>query len=291
MLSVILFIACNTVYAQQSGFTYEGFEKEILKFKPQKKNGVAQDKFDYASMILSETKKATKDNPDNFNLADYFNVLFAFLTLNIPDDALDIAYKKFSSAPGSCEYLIAFKDKVNQGKIYDRIRQRYMADLGKCNGIPKAAGLSAQKNDHSAKSPLAKQLEDILQQDQKFRTTGIPNADLASKQKKLDIKNQERIDSLFNVYQTYIGKSMVGEKYQNVMWIVIQHSDLGRMEKYLPVISKAVESKELPELNLKMLIDRIYAIKYKYQIFGSQGGVKLADEKTIQSVRVRYNLK
>jgi len=291
ILSVTLFIVCNAVYAQKPAFTYENFEKEILNFKPEKKQEVSQEKFNYASMILSETKKATKENPDNFNLADYFNILFAFLNLDVPDDALDIAYKKFSSTPGSCEYLISFKDKVNQGTIYDRIRSRYMADLDKCNGLPKKAEQPDQKNDRTEKLPLVKLMDDILKQDQQFRSTGLPNEDSATKQKKFDIKNQESIDSLFKVHRTYVGKSMVGEKYQSVMWIVIQHSDLGRMEKYLPIISKATLSKELPEVNLKMLIDRIYAIKYKYQIFGSQGGVKLADEKTIQSVRAQYNLK
>jgi hypothetical protein len=263
----------------------------MLKFTPQKKDGVSQEEFNYAAMILSETKKATKDNPANFNLADYFNILFAFLNLGVADDDLDIAYGKFISAPGSCEYLISFKNKVNQSNVYDRIRSRYMADLAKCESLAKTNALPEQNSPQSSNPALAKVMEDILQQDQKFRAAGLSNADIILKQKKLDIKNQLIIDSLFNRYQTYIGKSMVGEKYQNVMWLVIQHSDIDRMQKYLPVISKAVQLKELPEVNLKMLIDRTYSIKYKYQIFGSQGGVKLADEKTIQSVRDRFHLK
>jgi hypothetical protein len=62
------------------------------------------------------------------------------------------------------------------------------------------------------------------------------------------------------------------------------------MERYLPQISKAVEQKELSTEPLKMLIDRIYTVKYHYQIFGSQLGVPVADEKTKSEVIKNYRL-
>lgn len=40
----------------------------------------------------------------------------------------------------------------------------------------------------------------------------------------------------------------------------------------------------------EMLIDRIYTIKTKQQIFGSQSGYPLADEKTRAAVKQEYGL-
>jgi selenocysteine-specific translation elongation factor len=110
------------------------------------------------------------------------------------------------------------------------------------------------------------------------------------KQRPFDIQNEQRIDSLYAVYKTYIGKTLVGKDYESVMWSVIQHSDIHTMERYLPQISKAVEQKELSTEPLKMLIDRIYTVKYQYQIFGSQLGVPVADEKTKSEVIKNYKL-
>jgi hypothetical protein len=39
-----------------------------------------------------------------------------------------------------------------------------------------------------------------------------------------------------------------------------------------------------------MLIDRVYKKKHGYQIFGSQSGVALADDETIEKVKSKYNL-
>jgi hypothetical protein len=62
------------------------------------------------------------------------------------------------------------------------------------------------------------------------------------------------------------------------------------MEQFLPVVQKAVADKELAVNPLKMLIDRVYAIRTKQQISGSQGGVPLADETTRAAVMQKYGL-
>jgi len=76
------------------------------------------------------------------------------------------------------------------------------------------------------------------------------------------------------------------------MWAVIQHSNLEMMERYLPVIQKAVKDKELNIVPLKMLIDRFYGLKYGYQIFGSQSGFgfEMADEKTRKEIELKYGI-
>lgn len=110
-------------------------------------------------------------------------------------------------------------------------------------------------------------------------------------QNQIDMQNMVKIDSLFTKYQAYLGKSLVGEEFNHVMWIVIQHSPLEKQEQYLPIIQKAAKEDELPENPFKMLVDRIYAKKYGYQIFGSQGGIDLASDSVMQSVKVKYGIK
>jgi len=124
--------------------------------------------------------------------------------------------------------------------------------------------------------------------DQKYRTNVYRK--YIDKQTKLDSINLSIIDSLFKEYNSYIGKSLVGDNLAHVMWLVIQHSNIKKMENYLPVIEKAANQKELSRVPLAMLIDRIYSIKYGYQIFGSQHGVKLGENKIRDSLKSKYNL-
>lgn len=85
---------------------------------------------------------------------------------------------------------------------------------------------------------------------------------------------------------------MVGKRFDNVMWAVIQHSNPDMMEKYIPIVHKAVENNEIKQTPLKMLIDRFYGLKYGYQIFGSQNGFgfKMADNETRNKIIKQYDL-
>jgi hypothetical protein len=76
------------------------------------------------------------------------------------------------------------------------------------------------------------------------------------------------------------------------MWSVIQHSNPEMMEKYLPIVNKAVENNDLDKTPLKMLIDRYYGLKYGYQIFGSQNGFgfKMADDETRNKIIKQYGI-
>lgn len=92
------------------------------------------------------------------------------------------------------------------------------------------------------------------------------------KQKLLDKENQQTVEALYQQHNTYIGRSLVGTEHEAVMWSVIQHADPEMMEKYLPVIHKAVQDGELDMGPLKMLIDRYYGLTKGYQFFGTQSG-------------------
>ena len=165
--------------------------------------------------------------------------------------------------------------------FYSNCAQSLTAESSKFN-----ATNYAEKN--KLNPDLVNLISMIQLNDSKFRMTKPMDW---AKQKPLDERNQQLIDSLFNVYQTYVGRQLVGKQFEATMWLVIQHAPLEMMEKYLSVFATAVNQKQLDQVPLKMLLDRIYWLKYNYQIFGSQGPqIKAADDKIREEVIKRYNL-
>lgn len=292
LLTVGTFLATFYCKAQNSvRFDYDNFESQVLAYNPNHNSNVSKKDFDYGMMILNETKTATKNRPENFNLADYFNVFIAFLKLEESNENIKIAFEKFKNADGSCEYCITFENSLNKNPKFDFVRAEYDKKMEECKLI------STQKNfdakEYSLKNNLdynlVQQIYQIDSNDRKYRDT----KDFLTKQKELDSQNQKIINELHKKYKTYIGKSLVGEKFESVMWAVIQHSNIEMMEKYLPVVHIAVKEKELSSTPLKMLIDRYYGLKYGYQVFGSQSsdfGFKMADEKKRKEIKLQYGI-
>ena len=114
--------------------------------------------------------------------------------------------------------------------------------------------------------------------DQSVRIPGV------SDEKLIEVSHQniKVIDSIYQNHNKYIGRSVVGGKFASVMWLMIQHSDIETMKRYLPVILDAVKKEELKPTPARMLVDRIYGVEYGYQIYGSQPGVKIAPENIRQ---------
>jgi hypothetical protein len=258
----------------RAAFSPEAFEEEALTYQPPQRVGVSEKDYNFGKMVLRETVRQTGDDAAAFNVADYFNVLSAFLTLQEPEPALQLAFDKFLRSSGSCEYLIEFWDKVKSNPKYDPIRENWKQAKLECesNGSPPVApSLAAYAKTNLLDLDLLRLMEKISEQDQRFRK-GTYNPTL---QTPLDRKNERSIDSLYAAYGQYIGKDLVGEQYESVMWSVIQHSRLSTMERYLPVLKGAVANDNLNETPLRMLIDRVYTAKTGRQVFGSQQGVQL----------------
>lgn len=272
----------------QSSFTERDFEHQVLDYQPEQR--VSDKAFSYAEMILRETKSATDNNPSNFNVADYFNVLSAFLTLEESDENIQLAFQKFVNAEGSCEYLTNFERKVAETEKYDPIREDFMKEAARCKASPnlhKSFNPDTYAYENGLDASLVKAIYRVKLQDQHYRDAG---GDPDPRQMALDRDNQEIIDQLYEERKTYIGRSLVGEELETVMWLVIQHSNPEMMKKFLPVVNEAVRKKELDLTPLKMLLDRYYSITEGYQFFGSQQGVKLAGEKKRQAILQVYDL-
>lgn len=291
ILFTISQFSCNA--QNRAELKYDNFENQFLSYEPIQNSQISKEDFDYASMIIKETKSATKNNPDNFNLSDYFNILSAFLTLKESEENIKTAFNKFKNADGSCEYVLSFENSINKNAKFDIIRADYLEKLKDCkqdSNVENKFNIEEYCKTNNLDLALVKKIHQVKIDDQKYRNES--SEELKSEQLKLDKKNQEIINSLYNKHNIYLGKSLVGEKFESVMWAVIQHSNTEMMAEYLPIIQEAVKEKELDEGPLKMTIDRYYGLKYGFQIFGSQSGFgfELANEKKRKEIKLKYGI-
>jgi len=142
---------------------------------------------------------------------------------------------------------------------------------------------------------IKKQLELILDRDQKTRTRG----DSSSFVKFIDSSNLVQVEALIAKYG-WLGKSFVGEQGNNTIFLVIQHSDLATQEKYFPMLKNSVVNKESRASDLALLEDRILMRQGKKQVYGSQvvrdessGGWKFSpieDEKNVNLRRQKIGM-
>ena len=128
--------------------------------------------------------------------------------------------------------------------------------------------------------PLKKKLEQILIRDQTLRLIYLE----AEKKFKHDSENMKYIASLMaqqdsineheviNIieHRGWVGKSLVGNRANTALWIVIQHAPLEIQEKYLPLLEESVKKGESKGEHLALLKDRILMRNGKPQIYGSQ---------------------
>lgn len=85
-------------------------------------------------------------------------------------------------------------------------------------------------------------------------------------QEPLDARLIQQADSLVAIYG-YPGKSVVGEYYKSVVFLIIQHNP---DEKYLPLVMAAADKGELNWSSVALLVDRVKAEKGEPQVYGSQ---------------------
>lgn len=287
IFTLIPFISCHS-QSNEFTFSYSNFEEEILRYEPVQM-GIEEKDFKHGVFILNEVKKDISNDPEGFNRADYFNILSAFLSLKQSKENVLIAYGKFKDSEGSCEYFLA--GGLFKSELYDVIRDQIEKQIFLCTTSastePADIDLKTYSSENNLDYDLVALIAEISKLDAKYR--GSENADW-SKQTPIDLENQRLIDSLYAAHKKYIGTSLVGEEFNYVMWIVIQHSNLRMMEKFLPIVQDAVEQGEIGVTPFKMLIDRVYAQKENYQIFGSQQGVELASEEIRKRLILKYGL-
>lgn len=290
---LLSFIAPAIIEAQNSQlFTYENFVPEIINFKPIQRENVSDKSYNKAIKTLNYTYSKTEKKIENFNVADYWNITLSLMRLGEPKQNIEIAFKKGIDADSEsmCEYIKAINEMNPQTieNIAVTIPEIFNGFYKVCKGIKienEEIDIGEYSDGNKLNIDLVKLFDKISKKDKLYRDG--KNWD---KQHLLDSQNQTSIDSIYNIKGKYIGKSLVGSEYEHIMWLVIQHSNINMMNKYLPVINKAVIDGELKNGPLQMLIDRIYTIETGTQIFGSQGGVDYAPDEIIEKVKREYNM-
>lgn len=238
--------------------------------------------------------KELNANQDEENFSTYWNLAVAYTYLQRdPDSIKQFILKGYSLNSKGFQAALNLKPKMIK-RWESTLSKREMNMLtSENNFMDNYSNDKIEPNYNSGK-------EKVIDESLKFLIAKIGNDDQlyrigskkdAEKQKVIDIENLRLIDSLFEKYNTYIGRSLVGKEFESVMWAIIQHSNVESMEKYLPIIHKAVMEEELNESPLRLLIDRIYSIKFNYQIFGSQYGVPITKSKEeILNINKQFNL-
>ena len=114
-----------------------------------------------------------------------------------------------------------------------------------------------------------------------------------------DARNLPRVTAMIDQYG-WPGKSLVGSEGSSTAFLVIQHSNLPTMQKYLPLMRQAAAKGELEKRDLALVEDRVLTFQNKPQLYGSQYRYNattgkpeffpIADEAHVDERRARMSL-
>lgn len=286
LISLLFLISTLSCSGQTSRITFvnDSYEEQIVNYTPVN-SGQTEEKYKNALILLEETKKRIEKNNNKFDVADYWNLLVIFNELNETENNLIVAFEKLNAAEGSCGYLTSFQKTFKSFPFVIEQKLTNAANICLAKTTP-AFNMNNYIESNNLDKSLVTLINTIGTNDQKYRTDNARQKE----QRELDSLNQNSIDSLYMKHRQYLGKTLVGEKFQNVMWQVIQHSNLSYMEKYLPVIQEAVDKQEIQQGSLKYLLDRIASEKTGVQYFGSQVNVPFADREVIENIKKKYKI-
>jgi hypothetical protein len=92
---------------------------------------------------------------------------------------------------------------------------------------------------------------------------------LVAEQREVDEANFRRLDEIV-AEVGWPGKTLVGEEASNVARMLVQHSNLERQKRYLPILKAAASAGEATPWGVAMLEDRIRVNSGETQLYGSQ---------------------
>lgn len=265
--------------------TDDMFKEYITEFEPTQREGVSDGEFELGKVRFENTLNKNNNGQFNFDSGDYWKLFLGQISLSEPINYTRYTFfKAYELNPEIiCVVLQVQQTDANGGfqRIINIVPEvQKIVDTCQVKELPieDETSLTCYSTESNFDYDLVNLFEKIEEADQKYRGNIETYGSYKIQQDDIDTKNQRIIDSLFNIHKEYIGESYVGNKYKHVMWLVIQHSNLKKMEKYFPVMSQAVKNGELSEDAFKMMIDRMYHFEYGYQIFGSQVGVEIAPD-------------
>lgn len=111
---------------------------------------------------------------------------------------------------------------------------------------------------------LKKSIIEMVRIDQKMRKSGQGNPDV-------DKENTKQVKLIIKKYG-WPGKSLVGQKGSDGIWLLVQHADhdLRFQKRCLRLVQDAVEKGEAKKEHVAYLTDRIMVRESKNQLYGTQ---------------------
>jgi hypothetical protein len=288
--TITLLFCCFNCAAQvvEPAAGHHNFDTWITEYQPEWDGSIPESQFNKGKYQLENAlAQATRDSRA-FIMPDYWNFGVALINLGADDSLVLISLQKAvaKDQEGFCDYLKAMPDNSFQRRFPEYLESIQM----ECSQLPssEAFDLETYCMENDLDQALIQLLQQIQEKDGRHRSSKPVDWD---QQGPLDQENQRLIDSLYQAHGSYIGTTLAGEKFASTMFLVIQHSNLEMMERYLPVLQEAVRQEELQAGALHYLIDRIYAIRDGYQIFGSQVGIPFGTADQISAVKKQFGIK
>jgi hypothetical protein len=138
--------------------------------------------------------------------------------------------------------------------------------------------------------PIKRELAEIMESDQGLRRQIAPTQEkygsksaqmdsLWRQMQRADARNLPRVTAIIDQYG-WPGNSLVGRSGSLAAFLVIQHSNLATMQKYLPLMRQAAAKGELAKQNLALVEDRVLTFQDQPQLYGSQLHTNQATGKT-----------
>ena len=297
VIIILSLFSCNESNRNsETIFTEDSFNEYIKRFKPNKRDGVSEKEFELGKVMYERALERIKKDSFKIDAHNYWSLSLAQINLGEQADKIRYTFfKAYELDPETICFILHVQetDALEGFRRIIKVVPEAQMIVDTCKTRADSIKDSASLNSYIQKNDLNHDLVMLFRRidatDQKYRISLDSLRKYKIEQDNLDVRNQKIIDSLFSIYKEYIGVEYVGYKYKDIMWLVIQHSNLEKMKKYLPVIEQAVNKGELSEDVIKLLIDRIYHIEYGYQIFGSQSGVEIAPDTIRREIIKKYS--
>ncbi|HEY4110709.1 DUF6624 domain-containing protein [Puia sp.] len=146
---------------------------------------------------------------------------------------------------------------------------------------------------HPVMDSIMSQLAYVFKTDQQYRAPlestikkyGWNSPQVDSLEDLMSTQDSINLGVVTHIIDTYgwIGPDSIGPSGSTTLWIVIQHSDLGIQQKYLPLMRAAVRQGRAHASELAYLEDRVALEEGKKQLYGTQFRLDTTTNKYIVS--------
>lgn len=203
--------------------------------------------------------------------SDRYNAACTWALANIPDSAFY-----------HLNHLAKYQNYTNYGHITIDPDLISLYNDPRWNVLIENIKMNKEKAEANLIKPLVLYLENIYQDDQKYRMQidelqkkySRDSKEMQAHWKLIQEKDSINLIKIKNIldYYGWLGEDDIGRQGNTTLFLVIQHADLATQEKYLPIMRDAVKNKKANPGSLALLEDRVALRQGKKQIYGSQIG-------------------